>query len=780
MPLPRIRFVWSFRPPSDGSRLPGLFAAQRRHEGGSAIAVSVRGALLWGGTLGLALYLTATAAAFLWFDHKPVNFITYSDLALPWRWPQVVELRGAAQIEEGLADLRDSRYASALLKLQAGLRHSPHSSKGRIALAKIQLALGQRPKAEQTLLAGLADGYPGRAYLTELFGIASSDENFPLWLHACDTALPQLAGKPQLADDRAFVVWQKLAALLAAGRTDEAGRLAESEGEGQGPVMREFKVLALLKAGQTEPAVDFLAQWRAQARLAPELTQVRMLQVRVFREAGRPDDMNRILDELRAANSSAPTPYIYAIVQRLLAGRRDEAEKSFASFLLRFGTKAQYHADLAVPLGQIGEEALLGKLIANAQVQRLPLLAIQRALTSAQMKNGHWAAAATTLAAMEPKLPKDDPTGKFWFTWTSLTAAAARSPAQDAQTALLNFIAANRNRLPLALYGEALAALRLAGRPATAQRVLAVARAVFPDSISLSEREKDIAKDLAATEAAAKPEPKPAPAAIMAGSSPFLAQLSATIQAGDHAAALEQIRAVRAESPAWLAAHDDELRRDEVLVTARLHDTAALTAAASLWLDGSAARAQAGIELAQQLHEVGTTAESERLLELVLRKNPGFAAAARLLAEWRPAAAASPTATAPALTPAVIGNEKRFLQVLADTMQAGNHAAALEQIRAARAARPAWLAVRDDELRRDEILLDGRLGDTTAMSVVVRLYLNGTSARSQAVVALAQQLHEAGHPAEALRLLEEILRQSPNFGLARRLLTEWEPTPPTP
>ncbi len=778
MPLPPIKLVWSPRRQPADWRWGGLLGSYRRGGGGSwAVAVSVRGVLLWGGTLGLAALLATAGAATLWLDRKPSNRITYADLVLPWHWPQLNRLRGESQIEEGVADLREKKYGPALLSLEAGLRRFPASPRGRVELAQVHLLYGHRQQAEQTLLAGLAQGYPGRTYLARLFAIAAADENFPLWLQACDMVLAAPAGRPVPAADRQLVVRQKLSALLAAGRADEAVRLAEAEGESQGPVMREFKVVALLKAGQPAAAVDFLAQVRARPLPPAELAETLMLQVRAFREAGRPDDMDHALDELRASDPATPTPYIYAIVQRLLAGRRAEAEKSFDAFFLRFGTNLQVLVVLAEPLAEIGEEPLLNKLIVTASAQRLSPLPLQRALVAAQIKNGHWADADATLALMAPALPKDDLAGQFWLEWMAHVVAAARSPAPDVQAGFVNFL---RDRRPaLALYREALTTLRLAGRAETAQRVLALASGAFPDSVFLRDQAEGIAQEVARAVAARPAFTPTAPAVV--GEAELFRTLADPLQTADPAAALGQIRAVRAANPAWLAARDDELRRDEVILAARLHDATALTTAAGLWLNGDNARALAAVELAKQLHAAGVAAEAGLLLDAVLRKTPGYAAATRLLAEWRPAATTPTPATAavPVLTAAVIASEPRFLQALADTMQAGDSAAALGQIRAARVAHPAWLAARDAELSQDEILLNGRLGETLAMSAAARLYLNGDTARTSAAIALAQQLHDGGHPAEAVRLLQDVLRKTPNLGFATRLLGEWEP-PATP
>jgi hypothetical protein len=779
MPLPHIKLVWSPRRLAADWRL-GLWGEYRRSDGGPwALAVSARGMLLWGGGFVFVGYLAAAAALLVWLDRKPYNSITYTDLALPWRWSHLEEKRGAALITAGLEDLRQKKWGVALQKLTIGLTRNPPSTKARLALAEFALAQNNRAKAEQLLREGLSYGWPGRDYFDRLVKLAGSGENFTLLLASTDLALAQLAGKAQLDADRQWVMRQKLSALLAAGRTDEAARLAETEGETQGPVMREFRTLALLKAGQPAAAVDFLTQWQTAAARAPiELTQTRRLLVRAYREANRLDDMNGTLDALRAESPTTPDPYIYGIVQRLLANRRSEAEKTLADFRLRFGSRLVHLVRLAAPLGEIGEEPMLLQLIAAAREQSLPLLELHRALVVAQVKNGHWADATSTLAVMKPAMAADDATGQMWFEWMSHITTAATSPASDAQEALTNFARPHPFPLPLALYLDTLAALRRAGRAATAVQVLTIARGAYPDSPSLKEQEAPLATALAAAQAAAPALPSLARPTV-APEAEFFRALDDPLKNADPAAALAQVRAARAAAPAWLATRDEELRRTEIILAARLNDPVALSTAANLWLTTSTARLNAAVALARQLHEANLADSAARLLGATLRKSPGFAPAVRLLAEWSPTTtSANASGVKPTAAPtASLTNEKSFFDSLGDPFTAADPAAALAQVRAARTAAPAWIIPRDSDLRRAEIILAARLNDTTAVSIAARLWLTNDTPRANAGVTLARQLHDAGGVAEATLLVNEVLRKIPAFPPATRLLNEWAALP---
>ncbi len=629
MPLPSIKVIWGSSRQLPGQWRLGLFGRPERHSGGGRVlAVSLRGVLRWGLALTMAGYFSGAGAYYLWLDRKPYNFVTYADLVLPTHWSRLSGLRGQAMIAEGMDDWHHQNPAGALQLLGPGLSRYPQSWKARLVVAQFYLEMNNRRQAVTLLREGLRLGYPGREYLSDLSRLAALGEDFDLWLETCDTALAQLADKPALAEDRKWVVQQKLSALIAADRGADAVRLAESEGEQEGPVMKEFKVLALLKAGQPVEAVDFLASWRATDGGTVQLLR---LQVRACREAGRLDDMDRALAELRQLDPAAPPPYIYAVIQQLLAARRPEARRAFDDFVLRFSSKLSNLVMLADPLAEIGEEPLLLEVMALARSQGLELLPIQRSLVIVRMHGGDWAGAGSVLAEMKSAIKPSDATGQFWYRWMSLIVAAATDPADGTQSRLVSFV--RERRLTLSLYRETLVALQRAARPATAREIVTFARGVYPDNQSLLDTQEVLDRQLAAaapTPAAVKPT------ATAASDIVFFAALSRLVKAGDLAGALQQIHDLRASRPAWLDAHEDELQQQEILLDGRLGNVLELQAAVRYYLTGDQKRSSQAVELARQLRTADRKVESVLLLKEILRKVPGFPPAQRQLDLWEP------------------------------------------------------------------------------------------------------------------------------------------------
>jgi hypothetical protein len=388
---------------------------------------------------------------------------------------------------------------------------------------------------------------------------------------------------------------------------------------------------------------------------------------------------------------------------------------------------------------------------------------------------------------MQPKLPRNDSTALLWMDLMSRTVQAALDPADGAQTGLVDFL--RSHHLPIRLYRDAVAGLRQADRLTTARQILTLALGLYPDNAPLRESAADLDRAIALLPKSAAPAPLAAPALATTVEQPFLAALNAAIDSGDAAGALDQIRAARTARPAWLAARDAELRRDEILLDARLHDTTAMTTAAGVFLEGNGSNSLAAVNLAQQLHAGDTLPESVQLLQAVLRENPAFQPAIRLLAAWAPSApAAAPdtTVVSPAPPPAVTpvagppppAGEAEFFQSLGAAMKADDSAGALAQILNVRAARPAWLADRDPELRGDEVVLNGRLHDQVKMLTDLGLLLNGSTTRSLAALELAKQLHTSDTQAESLLVVQEVLHKTPGFPPASRLLTAWQAESP--
>ena len=706
MKLPKVKLCWNRSSVPAEWRL-GLFGGYARSPGGRRIGwvISLRGALAWLAGLAVAGYFTGALALWVALERRPYNFVTYTDLVLPTRWSGVAQLRGKAQIAEGLDDIKAKRWGAGLAKLRNGIARYPEEIEGRLVLADLYLAMKARKQALAVYEGGLKTRYPGREYVAKVVQVAAQAEDFGSWVRTCDQALALLAGQPSLAEDRRWLIQEKLRALIAAERAEEALALAEAEGESRNPAISELRVLALLAAHKPAEAVGFLQAWAERNGPKPD-AQILRLQVRAYREAGERAAMGQALETLRQLAPTDPRPYVYGIVQRLLAGQRDEAQKSLESFYLRFGSTPQYLQILAAPLAEIAERELLEQLIAFARQQGFALTALRHALVQALIGRGDWRDAAAVLAELAAVAQKD-PAATAWYELMNAQVNAALDPSEGTQSTLVSMV--RGRQYSLGFYKGLIRNLQKAGRVATAREVVTFAQGVFAQNAAIEAlrteldgalaaeaarkdqtdqqaaetrrlaREQVQAATQAAVQAQAEaharlpaggvavaaagtpgapaspgpasataPATAPAPAVVRVewAEADFFAHLASLNQPADHAGALQAIRDLRRAQPAWLSRREAELALAEVRLLGAGGDTLGLRTAVRRYLTGEKLRGTQLLDAARDWHGAGRKDEALLVLREVVAKMPDYRFAQTLLAEWtaKPSAQLMPNA----------------------------------------------------------------------------------------------------------------------------------------
>lgn len=648
MAFPKIKFCWN------GSRVDadwhlGLFGTYSRGISGGrlrGIVISGRGLLAWIGALAVVAYFTGAAALWFWLDRRPYNYVTYADLILPTRWSEIQTLRGKAMVAEGMDDIKAQKWGAGLQKLRIGIARNPKEIEGRLTLAEIFLAMKARRQAIEIYDGGLAFQYPGRNYIEAMLKAATQSEDFEWRLRTCDRALELIASKPEHAAERKWLIQQKLGALLAGDRNDEALALAEAEGESGSPAISEFRVLALLKAGKPAEALAFLDEWSARNGGRPD-AQILRLRVRALRENGDLAGMNESLEALRSLSPTDPRPYVYAIVQQLLAARRGEADIMLDRFLMRFGSRPAYLHILAAPLAEIAERATIEKLIDYARQQGFELNPFRRFLVQALVGKDEWRTAAAVMTEIMDA-PVKNRTVTHWDEIMNAQITAALDAAEGAQSNLVNSV--RGRQYAVAFYKDLIANMRRAGRPATAREIIVFAQGIYPQNTEIETWRKELDAELAAAEAA-KPvvvvshRTSGSSVAAPAGSgtarvelseTDFFARLDELSKAGDFAGALQSIREARVAKPDWLDGRRARISREEVRLSGRAGDMLTLRSAVRLFNNGDRVRSAQLIEIAREFHTAGRDDEALYLLNELLEKTPDHVTAQRLLTEWMP------------------------------------------------------------------------------------------------------------------------------------------------
>lgn len=131
---------------------------------------------------------------------------------------------------------------------------------------------------------------------------------------------------------------------------------------------------------------------------------------------------------------------------------------------------------------------------------------------------------------------------------------------------------------------------------------------------------------------------------------------------------------------------------------------------------------------------------------------------------------------APVAVVAVAGpvqTDKAFFQQLDDDEKNGRWADAAQSIRSVRVAKPAWLAQRNAEVLQRQMRVAVETGDMLELLGAAKQYLDGSNDRAQQAVAIARLLGERGARSDAVLVLAEVAKRSPDFPPMRRLKEEW-------
>jgi hypothetical protein len=211
---------------------------------------------------------------------------------------------------------------------------------------------------------------------------------------------------------------------------------------------------------------------------------------------------------------------------------------------------------------------------------------------------------------------------------------------------------------------------------------------------------------------------------------------------------IQQAQAIRPVPP-WLAAHDGEVRLAQIRIGQAERDFPAVVAAARLFLNGDDARSQQVIDLARESHAAGDRNLAIALAREVVQRTPDFVPARQLLLEWDPPAPAKPVMekTEPPAKPIA---ETRPVAPAA-TPEQDEPTVLLGRVRASR-----------------------EQGNVPAMLAAARLFLTGDRTRSFKLLEVAREYLDRGDTATALALTKEVLRRTPGFPPAERLMTEIE------
>lgn len=673
----RLRFVWN-KAAHRNPRARDLTGLARLIEDESAAGhvltlwLDARALLKLGTAVAIVGWFSLAGGLAYWLHRDPHNRVGFADLACPWRWSHIRELRGEGYLAAGLEALAADRIESGLSDLRNGLARQPDAPAARLAAAQVYARLGYYAGVRDVMLPQLGRSEPSREYLRFLLETAGRNDDHATMLAASERML----GRARVAADRGWLFEQQAAALVALERFPEALAALESAGRNRSLDGRRLRIQALFGTGRAAEAADEVQAW--DAAVPPEFRLP--LLAEASRRAGRLDEMEQAIETLRRLHPAETDPVVFAIGRYVEAGWRDAAWAELQDALRRFDADPQAVARIERACVDAGAVELVAACVENTEELGRPAVPALLDLAVVQLSHGTVAAAEHTYARLleADRRERERPEGTS-HSYVPVTAEAGRflAPARprvvllpavrDWLRTLLDAVelpAANPADLhagvlaakpyPLMLYVHSAAVLARAGHwPAVAQ-VARIGLVQHPGSTQLTRWSTTAAEKIAALPPPARPEPPPVRAVASAAepalpSGPdyaampqadFYAQLEAQAGRGDWAEVEAMIRAVKKAGPSWLAQATADLSWREIRCILEQGDVSRGVNWATQRLQVRPLEAPRALALARdwRTRDGGTT--GRRLAEAVVAAVPQFKAGQAYLQELQAEAAA--------------------------------------------------------------------------------------------------------------------------------------------
>ncbi len=717
--------------------------------------------LLGFGVLLVVGYLGAVTTLYLWLQRQPQNQVRWSDVALaPVRWEDFRRARGDTSIAQATVRLEERDYVEAFHGLRVGLARSPGNFRGRILLARLYAAYDPA-LALRTLEAGLPHSASEPTFLRALFGfygqhqanarasveadrLLAADRTPPLPPLA-RSVLQALQATLVLDTDPAKAV-ERLAAVPPSGDAEEDARIARLHSAALMRLGRLDEAQVLLERTRTVSAG--LDQCRAEAELA------------VAR--GDESALESALRRLRVVRDrETPQAYLVGFNAWHQLRRHTLRDLTEQEFYRTFGAQdaaLQLFAANAVNLG-LPEVVLRSQQV--AQANGLSTFAFRVHLTELALRRGDFDAAFRQLRDWERAVKTLPPGQRAYPELIERLTRTVVAGGENQMSGLLAHLGAMRGRAGPGVYRLVLELFERAGQPAAARQVLDIGLRFYPHADFLTTAQQRLAVLPLST-----PIERSTPVAVSATSGEALAAIDAALEAQAYVAARDQLRAVRAARPAWLAEADAAVGRREIRLAIATQDrsSARLVVRTHLERHRSDEEALAVVEMASAALAAGRPEEA-RLIHneaaAVRAASPAVRAALAALALPDDLAAAAESAEA-------------AMEALDQSLAARRADEVLRLLDYVRQRNVPWLAEARNDLAVREVRARLALRQRTlALAALRDLTVRGGLARG-AAFRLVRDLVAEGEADSAQVLAREIVRLLPGDPAAAKLLQEAE------
>ena len=648
----KIKFTWA-NPPIDKTKwrlgvcavhnrghdampdLKGLSARAQKHFLQRTVHISLRGVMLWMMVLAVLAYVVSAYALFQVQSARPHNRITYADMALPWRWSGLSVLRGQALIDEARDEIKAGKFAVGFSRLRMGLNRNPTDTTARTDLSQVYILRRLRSHSDTILMGAFEHGYPGREYVEQSYRTITYGDNAAKELAFLAAARSALATAGGPADDERVIDALTLETMLRLQRHDEAAKLGRSLYKENSDPRFEVELAIALSAGNMARAVEIADRWR---ELKPQTETVLARAAGVYRRAGRHDDMQACLDQLRKISPTNPAHATFSVVQNLLAGREKNARAALEDGLFRFGSNPRELAVWAKDIAETGRDDFLATIEKFMSEHGHDLRPILFARLLAQIRSRDWNAAPATVARIQEREGRMGPAELMQVKVMTTLAMACVDAGGGTQQVFTNTY--QRSPTSLDFSRMMLEALLDANRVKTAGQLITFVEGVYPESDYLKEvagRVKGRLGVLADQKEKDRPVSTVSPAERFTDAAALLTELKRLGEDGRADDGLTLIRAVVKAPPPWLAGHEEALALQELELAFRSNDLTMLQFTVRNYLRGfTDKKQQALIKVATGWHQAGRKVESLLAVREILKIRPDHEAALKALDAWDP------------------------------------------------------------------------------------------------------------------------------------------------
>lgn len=717
--------------------------------------------------LAVASYLALVTAVHYRWKQLPENRVSWSAIAsAPWRWEELRVLRGDTAIGHALKQLQERKYSEAMFNLRAGVARSPANLDGRLALVELLLAAGENAEALRLLEAGLKVTPDSERIIRAMLSFYVNSRAWTRLEALTDELMAPGRVPPLTPALRQRLVNHRAGMLIETNRPQDALFVVRANPPAaDNPEARDTlrqEIAALVRLGRMDEA---RARYEAQGGIEAARRGTPLVELSIARLLQDAPAVETALRQLKVSDPMGVESLLIAYQTWHELGRetlRDEVEREYVRFHGTSEVRLQHLAKLLVELNQAGA---LERLRLFAMSKRFNQFAFDVGRTEIHLQRGDWAEAVKSLSSWEGLIDSlPEPQRRFPEFVRRLARTLASTNTGEA-SALVAHAEAVRGFLTPGNYLKAIAMLDQAGRQETALELARVGLRRQMHADALVREEARLAAIVAEQKQAVASQKAPVRPAASEEAPEFAAILSAIDEAitrKTYDAAIAQIRAWRAATPAPEREQDVAIGLREVHATMLRDDPSAARFVLRRYLDRftEADHALKLLALADELRAAGAASAAQALQSEV--------AAQRLSQPEIVAALESRGFGGSAL---ISAEETR--RSVAAALEAKDYDKAVQIARLVRRAAPEWLGSVEGELTMAEFRARVLSRQVPAAVILWREILRRSDGVRTSAIEFVREVATAGNDA-ARTLANEATRLHPDDEAIRTLREDVE------